>query len=67
MDHKDFLENKYEATVPVQLTNEKMTVFNVWFRERRIKSYFAYGKYYFKNAEDAVAFKLAFGHMLHGA
>jgi len=67
VNYEDFLEIKYEAMVPVQLTNEKMNIFNPWFRERRIKSYFAYGKYYFKNAEDAAAFKLAFGHMLHGA
>lgn len=67
INHKDFLEIKYEALVPVQLTADKMLIFNSWFKERRIRSYFAYGKYYFKNAEDAAAFKLAFGHLLDGA
>jgi hypothetical protein len=65
--HQEFLEVKYEALVPVQLTDEKVKLFTPWFKERRIKSYFAYGKYYFKNSEDALAFKLKFGHILHGA
>lgn len=61
------MEIEYKASVPVQLTHEKVLLFSYWFSENKIKSYFAFGRYYFSNAEDALAFRLKFGDMLNDA
>lgn len=61
------MSDDYVAAVSVQLTDEKVRIFSPWFVQNKIKSHFSFGKYYFKSKEDALAFKLRFGDLLHGA